>query len=362
MNLLRVIDNADKTLRKRINKNVRRRSYISQAKEMFGKDMPPLSNEEIEQCKSFWSKYPVKYNMDWCRFYKGKTGEFDPRFIPNELEYADIDPYLNNWDIVDAIDDKNYYSLMVYDAPMPNTVLRIIEGFCYLNDYTPVGKDVAFSLLKNYNKLIFKKSVCSFGGYNIAIWDSKNDTEVKLKEYFETAISKKNYVVQEFLTQSEKLSKIHSKAVNTIRINTLIINHKVHYLAAILKMGADDMQVDNVHWGGCSCGITEDGKLKKFGSDAFGNNIERHPSGFVFDGFEVPGFQAAKELVMRLHERFGRFRLIGWDIAIDENDMPVLIEFNLKYPAIEFQQWNNGPFFGKYTEAILDEVYLKEKK
>lgn len=56
------------------------------------------------------------------------------------------------------------------------------------------------------------------------------------------------------------------------------------------------------------------------------------------------------------------FRLISWDIAIDENDSPVLIEANLFVGELEFHQLNNGPIFGEETEDILKEVFQSNKR
>ena len=53
------------------------------------------------------------------------------------------------------------------------------------------------------------------------------------------------------------------------------------------------------------------------------------------------------------------FRSIAWDIAIDENGTPVLIEANFCRGGIDSLQVNNGPLYGKDTKKILDEVFGK---
>ena len=53
------------------------------------------------------------------------------------------------------------------------------------------------------------------------------------------------------------------------------------------------------------------------------------------------------------------FRLVSWDISVDEAGDPVLIETNLNYGELEFHQLCNGPVFGEDTRQILDEVFQK---
>ena len=50
------------------------------------------------------------------------------------------------------------------------------------------------------------------------------------------------------------------------------------------------------------------------------------------------------------------FDLIAWDICIDEQGIPLAVEFNLKYPDIDMMQIANGPLFGGYTSEVLSRI------
>ena len=54
--------------------------------------------------------------------------------------------------------------------------------------------------------------------------------------------------------------------------------------------------------------------------------------------------------------------MASWDLAIDKNGEPVLIEVNLMYQGIGFLQINNGPLFGDYTEDILDRCIKRKRR
>ena len=56
------------------------------------------------------------------------------------------------------------------------------------------------------------------------------------------------------------------------------------------------------------------------------------------------------------------FGIISWDFAVNENGMPILIEYNLGYPDVMIYQMNNGALFGDKTEDVLKYCYLAIKE
>lgn len=52
-------------------------------------------------------------------------------------------------------------------------------------------------------------------------------------------------------------------------------------------------------------------------------------------------------------------RLTSWDLSVDVEGNPVLIEVNLAYGGLFFHQITNGPVFGDLTEDIINEVIKK---
>lgn len=102
------------------------------------------------------------------------------------------------------------------------------------------------------------------------------------------------------------------------------------------------------------------GTLKKYATDCYtGEHFEKHPQGFVFDGFEVPGYNKTVDLVKKIHLLIPHFRLVSWDLAVGEDGEPMLVEANMRNGMIQLNQFNNGPLFGEMTERVLDEVFGK---
>lgn len=79
----------------------------------------------------------------------------------------------------------------------------------------------------------------------------------------------------------------------------------------------------------------------------------------IFDGFKIPSFDKACDLVRKAHPIIAHFRLVSWDIAIDQNGEALLIEANMRKGGLNLLQFNNGPLFGDLTKKILDEVFGK---
>ena len=78
----------------------------------------------------------------------------------------------------------------------------------------------------------------------------------------------------------------------------------------------------------------------------------------MFDGYSIPNYDSAVNLVKKAHKMVPHFRAVSWDIAITE-ESTVLIEANLFRGGIDLLQLSNGPLYGEDTKKILDEVFKK---
>ena len=57
-------------------------------------------------------------------------------------------------------------------------------------------------------------------------------------------------------------------------------------------------------------------------------------------------------MVRSMHIKVPYFKIISWDIAINNFNLPVFIEYNTYNQGLEIQI-PNGPLFGKFTDEIL---------
>lgn len=321
-----------------------------------------LTKEQKNRIKTFWKPY-YRVSCKWARYYAAKNGVFDPRYIPNDLYYTKIDQYFNNRKLGYGFNDKNYYTKIFSGIKQPETVIRKINGMIFDENYNPLSVEQAKDKVLQYDEVICKPSQESGSGRGIMFFDK--NSEKRLHEFLRDK-SYDDYIVQKMITQNSELDRVHKGSVNCIRICSLLCDDGVYILSSVLRMGFGSSKVDNAtakdnsRYDGMSCGIDENGCLKKYAHGyVTGAACEKHPDGLVFEGFKIPSYEKAVELVKKAHPLIGHFRLVSWDIAIDDSGEPILIETNMRKGGINFHQFNNGPLFGDLAEKVLKEVFKK---
>ena len=319
-----------------------------------------LTKAQGSEVRAFYEKYlGKKISLASHRFYAQKSGVFDPRFIPMCTYLNVIDEYFNNRAESKFLDNKCYYPILFAGIRQPKILAMRMGGLWYSGDRELITTEDVKALINAETKIFAKQATASCGGKGVACIEAENgNMYTQLEEFLNQA--KGDVVIQRGLEQHENLSAVNKNSVNTIRVMSLLTQEGVKIYSAMLRLGVGESRVDNVSSGGVTCGITESGILKAKLYKLNGESFDAHPTnGFRTDGYQLVGFDAAKELIRKAHPMVPHFRLVSWDIAIDKDGNAVLIEANLSKGSSEFLQLNNGPLFGDDTEKILDEVFGK---
>ena len=230
-----------------------------------------------------------------------------------------------------------------------------MNGYYYFEG-KPVSEEEAVSLCQNLEKVIIKPSRQS-EGHGVQMFSAKNgvtDLNEKtvaqlFKEY------KKDFLVQDWVRQHEGMAALNPTSVNTMRILSYRSGMEVLIIYSVVRIGRNGSVVDNQCAGGISTTIDKEGRL---GKEAFGgfstDNIDKTDTGILLEGYQLPSYDKAIEMVKRLHLKLPFFNLVGWDVAIQENGEPVLIEFNTN-PGLSQSAFKSG--MGEYTERIIRELW-----
>ena len=128
----------------------------------------------------------------------------------------------------------------------------------------------------------------------------------------------------------------------------------------MLRCGKIGSTVDNWGAGGIMTTVFPDGQINRVGHDI---QLTEYVSNgaCVFADCSVPQMPQILSLVEKAHrEVFSICKFIGWDIAINENGEPVIIELNSSQPGVIGEQLVAGPIFGDRTQEVVD--YCKTKK
>jgi hypothetical protein len=320
-----------------------------------------VTAQEWKSIKEFYKKY-TKVNKVFFDFYTQKTGQFHKNYIPDDIYYCKIDPYFNNWNAAYVLDNKCYYDSWYFkDINMPKTIAKCINGMWSVpqnDEWAFISKEQACELISKQDCFV-KQATLSMGGHGVSKIKEGTPTEEISKQL---ALYGKDIIVQEAVVQSDEMKKLNPHSVNTTRfISLLDKDGSVKVYSTIVRMGINESVVDNASSGGITCGIQPDGRLKPVAYATSGTKYDKHPStGIAFSDVVIPSYNKIFALVEKLHKRFPYFRLLSWDVAIDKNDEPLLIEVNLYWGELDFHQLNNGPLFGEDTEKILAEVFGKK--
>lgn len=176
-----------------------------------------------------------------------------------------------------------------------------------------------FEALVRSSERIFTKPFSEAGGHGISSYQTA-DLLTDLRTFYEKFKADGHCIVEEGITQHPDMARLSVKSVNTVRILTCMNQTgaiTIPYQS--MRISLTDAPVDNASQGGAYVSLDPNGRVKgpfmtytpsvKF--------FESNPlTGFSFEGFQVPNFEAAKALALQAASSLPNAKLIGWDIAI----------------------------------------------
>ena len=315
-----------------------------------------LTKEQVKEIQDFYMDMIGKKVPLYCHeYFYSRTGYFTKEYVPNNIYHCELVPKANQHRLQSAFGDKNMCDFLFPGENIVHSILKNMNGYYYFEG-KPVSEEEAVSLCQNLEKVIIKPSRQS-EGHGVQMFSAKNGvtdlngkTVAQLfKEY------KKDFLVQDWVRQHEGMAALNPTSVNTMRILSYRSGMEVLIIYSVVRIGRNGSVVDNQCAGGISTTIDKEGRL---GKEAFGgfstDNIDKTDTGIVLEGYQLPSYDKAIEMVKRLHLKLPFFNLVGWDVAIQEDGEPVLIEFHTN-PGLSQSAFKSG--MGEYTERIIRELW-----
>ena len=138
---------------------------------------------------------------------------------------------------------------------------------------------------------------------------------------------------------------------------------QVHLLSGTVRVGPEGSFTDVVEDKNGNetllIGINENGCMRGTAYYKNGEKLVDYKGSFKFGGVQIPGWNKIQKLITDNHKILGHYRFIGWDVTIDNDENPIVIEYNVSGPGVLYYQYTNGPLFGKYTEDVMKYVKYK---
>lgn len=250
--------------------------------------------------------------------------------------------------------NKRGYQMIFHDKIVFNRIFKDYIGRDFI-DIREVGYK-GFKKFVTGKENVFAKKHNSFGGDGVT---KVNIAGEDLKVLFNQLYNNKQYLIEDTLIQNEYLDWINPKAVNNVRLVTLLKDGEVYVVFKTLRINAGSEEVISCH--DIYMTLDDEGNVLGNVVDDECNIYKKHPvTGFKFKGAKIPHMDKALELVKSAAKLVLEMRWIGWDVAITE-DGAAIIEGN-NYPSFGLHQFyllNDGEEIGKYKkikEILKDEI------
>ena len=227
--------------------------------------------------------------------------------------------------------NKRGYQMIFHDKIVFNRIFKDYIGRDFI-DIREVGYK-GFKKFVTGKENVFAKKHNSFGGDGVK---KVNIAGEDLKVLFNQLYNNKQYLIEDTLIQNEYLDWINPKAVNNVRLVTLLKDGEVYVVFKTLRINAGSEEVISCH--DIYMTLDDEGNVLGNVVDDECNIYKKHPvTGFKFKGAKIPHMDKALELVKSAAKLVPEMRWIGWDVAITE-DGAAIIEGN-NYPSFGLHQF-----------------------
>lgn len=320
-----------------------------------------LTSEEKALIKERWGGLDLPLKRGYEFFLGMKClDDFNSDYLPSSYFHPYVEGWLNLEPARNELNNKSILDRLYSGCRFPKTILRSYGGVLWNKDLRPILKEEGAEIIRTFEgDLLFKPSIDSTQGKGIKLFRD-NEKDELIQDILSGKITQSgDFVIQEKIIQSSQTAIFNPASLNCFRLTTLNLNGVISCHSRTFKCGAKDSFVDNIGEGrrGVIIGVNPDGTLKDYGFYGNGDKTSVH-NDINFSGHRISHFPSLEATVLKLHKYTEDCRVIGWDICLDSNNEPVLIEANTIKPGISVEQMASGPIFGDRTAEVVD--YLKE--
>lgn len=321
-----------------------------------------LTDDEKHQIREVWGEvvpFNLKRGYSYFEGMKNLRG-FDSRYLPHSYYFPYLYRALNEEGVAKILSNKSLTEIIYKGiCKFPRTVLKSIGGVLFdgSGKHIEVGMVEALLMMEQEDMLL-KPSTDSNQGFGISLISSAD--RGNMIERLRKGISlmpNNDFVLQAKVAQSPATEVLNPTSLNCMRITTLNLNGEISVCSMAIKCGPKNSPVDNIGTGkrGVIVGINADGYLDDTGFYGNGEKAHEH-NGVVFKGKRIPRFEEILRTAVELHRVVERCKIVGWDLALDDKNEPVLIEGNTDIPGISFEQICSGPIFRERTEEVVEYI------
>lgn len=319
------------------------------------KEHRKLTRSQKNDIQCFYkSMIGKKVSLHCHEYFYSRTGVFSKEYVPANFYHCELIPRANIHSL-GFLGDKSFCDLFFPGENVVHSILKKINGYYYYEG-NAISKEDAIAHFYNVDNVIIKPSNKSKGS-DVHLLSVKNGiTNYKGKSIGQLFDSYgKYFLIQERVKQHKDMAALNPTSLNTLRILSYRSGMEVLIIYTVVRIGRAGQVIDNQCAGGISTTVGKDGMLGKVAFGGYSeDNILKTDNGIVLDGYQIPSYSRVVEMVKRLHLKLPFFDIVGWDMAVQEDGNPVLIEFNVN-PGLSQSAFHSG--MGEYTERIIRELW-----
>lgn len=308
-----------------------------------------VETEVEDEHKEYWKIFSGRINLNTLRVCKNISGIANPKYVPEDIFIADIEPTLNTTKSVEYFTYKSFYSRWFPNASFPECFFHNVDGEWLDNDLNPISfPDIERIVKKLKYPVVFKPNRDSYGGMGIYFPEDANTLLDLVKK-------SRNFLVQERIIQHPFFNKFNNAGLNTIRVCLYrsVKDNKIKLLNCALRMGIGG-SLDNETAGGIVCYIDQNGLMCGTARDKNGKNYYFHPDTKLTFSEKIPAFSALLESSNKISSNIFYSRLTSLDFCLDINEVWRPIEVNIFGQTIRFSQYAGTPFFGEFSDEVIE--------
>ncbi len=281
----------------------------------------------------------------WIALYTELRGEFKEGWMPDDYYRFRLLPKVNPEKFMKFSEAKTIDYKLFNESIVAPIIFRT-NGRYYNKGGTFKEISEVRKILDSIKGEVIIKPADGHSGKEIMFKKSK---EIKLEELPEET----DLVIQKVVSQHPELQKLYPYSVNTFRVMTYLgQDGSVEVKFIINRFGRAGIRVDNASSGGAWIYVNLDGTVETFGYDFIGNKIgQKHPDTHIqYSELKFPFIDKVISFCKEVHLSFPYVRIVGWDVFVDENEEPKLIEWNANNPFFNVIEAHFGPYFADLLE------------
>ena len=281
----------------------------------------------------------------WLVLFTEIRGEFHEGWIPCEYYRLRLTRKLNPSASSYLSFKKSFDHRLFGDFSFPYIVFKT-NGIFFDMNLNVLDEETALEKIHNTEGEVLIKKESGRWGKDITFIEAGKVKRDNLPQSYD-------YLVQRKAIQHDHINAVYPGSVNTLRITTYLdFDATVKVKNVIMRVGTGGTRTDNFKTGGRFLFLDDQGMCRNHAYAGITLEPEyNHPdTGFEYSRLRVTALEQAKQRCIESHYKYPYLRLIGWDVFIDRENNPRLLEWNGKLPGYWPMEALVGPWWS------LDEI------